>query len=51
MMGLIVNPVAGLGGPVGLKGTDHLVEEALTRGGIPQAERRAVRMLEWLKQD
>jgi predicted polyphosphate/ATP-dependent NAD kinase len=51
MIGLIVNPVAGLGGPVGLKGTDHVAEEALNRGAVPQAERRAVRMLEHLRPD
>ncbi|MBU6998271.1 MAG: ATP-NAD kinase family protein [Theionarchaea archaeon] len=51
MIGLIVNPVAGLGGPVGLKGTDQLAEEALSRGAIPQAENRAVRMLQHLKPD
>lgn len=40
-LGLIVNPVAGLGGSVGLKGTDHVAAEALRRGAVPQAERRA----------
>lgn len=40
-LGLIVNPVAGLGGSVGLKGSDGLVEEALARGAVPQSERRA----------
>ena len=40
-LGLIVNPVAGLGGSVGLKGSDGMVEEALARGAVPQAERRA----------
>lgn len=40
-LGLIVNPVAGVGGSVGLKGSDGCVEEALRRGAIPQAENRA----------
>ena len=40
-LGLIVNPVAGLGGTVGLKGSDGMVEEALARGAVPQSERRA----------
>lgn len=39
-LGLIINPVAGLGGSVGLKGSDGLVEEALARGAVPQSERR-----------
>ena len=40
-LGLIVNPVAGLGGSVGLKGSDGMVQEALARGAVPQSERRA----------
>ncbi len=40
-LGLIINPVAGLGGSVGLKGSDGMVEEALARGALPQSERRA----------
>ena len=40
-LGLIVNPVAGLGGSVGLKGSDGMVQEALARGAVPQAEHRA----------
>ena len=40
-LGLIINPVAGLGGSVGLKGSDGMVEEALRRGAVPQSEHRA----------
>ncbi len=39
-LGLIINPVAGLGGSVGLKGSDGMVAEALARGAVPQSERR-----------
>lgn len=48
MLGLIVNPVAGLGGSVGLKGSDGLAVEALRRGAVPQAENRAAKALEEL---
>ncbi|MEM2124042.1 MAG: ATP-NAD kinase family protein [Methanolinea sp.] len=41
VIGFLVNPVAGMGGSVGLKGTDGLVEEAIARGAEPRAPRRA----------
>ena len=40
-IGLIVNPIAGLGGSVGLKGTDGMEEEALRRGAEPLSNMRA----------
>jgi predicted polyphosphate/ATP-dependent NAD kinase len=44
-IGLIVNPVAGLGGSVGLKGTDGMIEEALRRGAEPLSNDRAAEAL------
>ena len=40
-LGFIINPVAGIGGAVGLKGSDGVVAEALARGAVPKAQERA----------
>ncbi|MDD1717878.1 MAG: ATP-NAD kinase family protein [Methanoregulaceae archaeon] len=41
-VGFLVNPIAGMGGKVGLKGTDNLVREAASLGASPIAPERAV---------
>ena len=50
-IGLIINPLAGIGGPMGLKGSDgdEIVEKALAMGAVPQSENRVRTALEVLK--
>jgi predicted polyphosphate/ATP-dependent NAD kinase len=45
-IGFIVNPIAGMGGRVGLKGTDGQVEEARKRGAEKRAPDRGAAVLE-----
>ncbi|KAF1078073.1 ATP-NAD kinase family protein [Methanogenium sp. MK-MG] len=45
LIGFVVNPVAGMGGAVGLKGTDGAVKEAKLRGAVPVAPGRARTLL------
>ena len=47
-IGFLVNPLAGIGGSVALKGSDgsDIVEQALSRGAIPQSGARALAALQ-----
>jgi len=49
-MGFLVNPIAGMGGRVGLKGTDGVSKKALAMGAKPVAAVKAVEFLKRLKQ-
>lgn len=48
-IGLVINPIAGMGGRVALKGTDNMFEEAKERGAQPIAPARATEFLMKLK--
>ncbi len=49
-VGVVVNPIAGMGGRVGLKGTDGKVEQARERGAEPRAPGRAREALTALRE-
>lgn len=49
-LGFLVNPIAGMGGRVGLKGTDGVFKEAIARGAKPVAPKRAVEFLQKLRE-
>jgi predicted polyphosphate/ATP-dependent NAD kinase len=50
-IGFLINPIAGMGGKVGLKGTDLKEEEALRLGAKEVSEHRALEFLEHLSFD
>lgn len=45
-LGVIINPLAGLGGSVALKGSDGVAAEAMARGAEPKAHLRLAQALE-----
>jgi predicted polyphosphate/ATP-dependent NAD kinase len=49
-IGFLINPIAGMGGRVGLKGTDGVLDEAVQRGASPVAEKRAIKTLKKIRQ-
>ncbi len=48
-IGFIVNPIAGMGGKVALKGTDGVLDEAIEKGAEPVAWKRADKFLKTLE--
>lgn len=50
-IGFLINPIAGLGGTVGLKGTDNKANLALELGAIPRAQERAKEALKQICKD
>ncbi len=50
-VGFVVNPIAGMGGKVALKGTDSMLKEAVAKGAEPVAPGRAIEFLKKLKRN
>lgn len=52
LIGFVINPIAGMGGSVALKGTDgEAYQQALARGATPIARGRAVRALSKIEEE
>lgn len=49
-IGFVVNPIAGMGGRIGLKGTDNVLRKALAMGATPVSPKKAVEFLKRLKE-
>jgi predicted polyphosphate/ATP-dependent NAD kinase len=49
-MGFLVNPIAGMGGKIGLKGTDNVLKEATALEAKPIAPKRALEFLTRFKE-
>ncbi|MDP3105827.1 MAG: hypothetical protein Q8M95_14610 [Candidatus Methanoperedens sp.] len=50
-IGFIINPISGMGGRVGLKGTDNLAELAASLGGEPVSLIRAEQALHSIEEE
>ena len=50
-LGFVINPIAGIGGAVALKGSDGeaIVEQALIRGAKPKASVRALQAMQQIQ--
>ena len=49
-IGFVVNPIAGMGGRVGLKGTDNVLSKAVAMGAQPISSIKAIEFLKRLKE-